>query len=136
MDRPDLHRQILDYWIQQFTEVIVDSPEFLKDDPADGLLAAITRVRREGLEKYELAMRAWADQDSLADKVVRQVYARRTEFVHGFFRRMGFRGLEAEIRTRLTLCYLSWEPNMYPDESAVRQVKLLKLQHELLTRKS
>jgi AcrR family transcriptional regulator len=134
-DRNDLRRSILDYWTKQYNDVIVENREFLEAEPAEGLLAAITRVREEELDKYELAIRAWADHDSHADRVVRAAYEKRTAFVRGFFTRLGFRGLEAEIRTRLTLCYLSWEPHMYPDESEARRVKLLNLQHELLTRK-
>ncbi|MDC0936945.1 TetR/AcrR family transcriptional regulator [Pirellulales bacterium] len=133
-DRPDLHRSILRYWTEQYNDVVVENREFLDTEPAKGLLAAITRVREEGLDKYELAMRAWADHDSEADEVVRAAYEKRSAFVRGFFTRLGFRGLDAEVRTRLTLCYLSWEPNMYPDESEARRLNLLKFQHNLLTR--
>ena len=79
-------------------------------------------------------MRAWADQDSDANATVNAIYEKRTTFIHGYFKRLGFRGLDAEIRTRLTLCYLSWEPNMYPDDSAAQQLKLLELHCELLTK--
>ena len=133
-DRDDLRRSMLDYWSDQYNDVIIENRAFLRAEPAEGLLAAITRMREEELDKYELAMRAWADHDSEADKTVRAVYEKRTAFVRGFFTRLGFRGLDAEIRTRVMLCYLSWEPNMYPDESEARRLKLLKLQHELLTR--
>jgi len=134
-DREDLRRSILDYWTKQYNDVVVENREFLEAEPAEGLLAAIASVREQGLDKYELAIRAWADHDSDADMAVRAVYEKRTAFVRGFFTRLGFRGLRADIRTRLTLCYLSWEPNMYPDESEARRLNLLKLQHELLTKK-
>jgi hypothetical protein len=49
--------------------------------------------------------------------------------------RPGFRGLEAEIRTRLSLCYMSWEPDMDPDEPHAHRLRLLKLQHEVLPKK-
>ena len=64
---------------------------------------------------------------------VRAIYEKRTKFVRSFFTKLGFRGLDAEIRTRSILCYLSWEPNMYSDETQARQLRLLKLHHELLT---
>ena len=131
----DLRRSILDFWTRQYNDVIIENREFLESEPAEGLLAAIMRVRENGLDKHELAMRAWADHDSIADKVVRVVHDRRKRFVGSFFSRLGFRGLDAEIRTRLTLCYMSWEPNMYQEEPEARQINLLKLQHDLLTRK-
>ena len=131
----DLRRSILDFWTRQYNDVIIENREFLESEPAEGLLAALMRVREDGLDQYELAMRAWADHDENADKVVRAVHDRRKRFVGSFFSRLGFRGLDAEIRTRLTLCYMSWEPSMYQDESEPRRLNLLKLQHELLTRK-
>jgi len=134
-DRDDLWQNMLDYWSRMYTGVIVDNREFRKFDPAQGLLVAMTKVRAEGLDTYELAMRAWADHDPKIDAAVREVYAQRTAFVMGFFTRLGFRGIDAEVRTRLTLCYMSWELNMYPDESKTKRLKLLEAQHELLTRK-
>ena len=58
-----------------------------------------------------------------------------SEFARGFFERLGFRGLDEEIRTQLSLCTVSWKPNMIPDESEARRLRLLKLQHESLTKK-
>ena len=134
-DRDDLLQSILDYWDKQFTDVVVENQELIEAEPAEGLLAAMTRVRTEGLDAYELAMRAWADHDEEAQDAVRAVYEKRNKFVRRFFSRLGFKGLDAEVRTRLALCYLSWEPNMYPDESESQRLKLVKLQHQLLTRK-
>jgi AcrR family transcriptional regulator len=132
-DRNDLFESMLEYWIHQYNDVVTKNPQFLEGDPAVGLLAAMAKVRHEGLDQYELAMRAWADHDSQAHEAVQNVYQHRMKFIRGFFTRIGFRGLDAEIRTRLTLCYLSWEPNMYGDESESRRLSLLKRLQELLT---
>ncbi|MEM8671875.1 MAG: TetR/AcrR family transcriptional regulator [Planctomycetota bacterium] len=134
-DRDDLHRSLLKFWVERFNDVVTENPAFQSADPAAGLLEAITKVREEELDKYELAIRAWAEHDSEAGKTVRDLYERRATFIRSFFSRIGFRGLDAEIRTRLTLCFLSWDPSMHPDESESRRLKLLKLQHELLTKK-
>jgi AcrR family transcriptional regulator len=135
-DRSDLFGSLLEYWSDRYTGVIVENREFLAGDPRAALLAAMTMVRRERLDQYELAIRAWADSDPAADRACRAVYARRNQFVKGLFERLGFRGLEADVRTRLMLCYMSWEPNMYPDEAEGRRLQLLKIHHELLTQKS
>lgn len=100
------------------------------------LVTLITKVRQEKLEEYELAIRAWANQAPRVAEAVRQVYQRRSDFVRGFFTRLGFQGTDEEIRTCLTRCYLSWERNMYEDDSAASRLELLELQHELLTKKS
>ena len=134
-DREGLFRDILDYWVQRYNDVVVDNPEFQNCPPAEGLLSAMTKVRSEGLDKYEVAIRAWASHDAKVDRVVREAYARRKEFMRGLFVKMGFSRTEADIRTRLTLCYLSWEPHMYPGESAAKHLQQLKRQHALLTRR-
>ena len=130
-----MFRSLLEYWSEQYNDVVTQNLQFLNGDPAAGLMAAMTKVREEGLDRYELAMRAWADRDPLVSEAVRKVYGQRTKFIRGFFKRLGFTGLDAEARTRLTLCYLSWEPSMFVDESETRQLTLLKRQHELLIRK-
>lgn len=131
-DRNELFESLLKFWTRQYNDVVTKNSQFLKGEPASGLLAAMTKVRHEGLDKYELAMRAWADHDSQAQSVVQAVYQQRKLFVKGFFTRMDFRGMDAEVRTRLTLCYLSWEPSMYEDESDSRRLSLLKRLQELL----
>ena len=134
-NRQDLLQAMLDYWAEAYTGTIVDNPDFEDGDPDSILLAAMKTVREQRLDEYELAFRGWADHDPAADRVVREVYARRNEFVSGLFKRLGFRGEDSEVRTRLMLCYMSWEPNMYADESDRRRLRLLKMQHKLLTRR-
>ena len=132
-DRDDLFTSLLAFWTRKYNDVVIKNPRFTDGDPSDGLLAAMIMVREQGLDRFELAMRAWADHDVQADTAVREVYERRKKFIHRFFKRLGFRGLDAEARTRLVLCCLSWEPNMYQEESETRRLSLLKRQHELLT---
>ena len=79
--------------------------------------------------------RAWAHQATTIANAVQEVYQRRSDIVRGFFQRPGFQGPDAEIRTRLTLCYPSWERSIYEDDSEANQLKMLTLQHELLTKK-
>ncbi len=133
-DVEELRVSILQHWDRQYTDVIVENREFLQNpDAAAGLWAAIARVREDGLDKYELAMRGWADHDAIADKHVAAVYDKRAKFIRGFFTRLGFRGHEAEVRARSTLCYLCWEPRMFRGDSETKQMKLLNLQHQILT---
>lgn len=132
-DRSELQRSILDFWSEKYTDVVIKNRELLEANPSEGLLALLIQVQDQGLDRYELAMRAWAEHDSVALAAVRAVYENRIKFVRSFFTRLGFRGLDADVRTRLALCYLSWEPNMYPNEPVSRRRKILKLQHKLLT---
>ena len=134
-DLADLHQCLLDYWLWNYNESLHATRKYLEGDPSDGLLAAMMKVREAGLDKYELALRAWAEQEPRVKKVVMKAYRSRIEFVSSFFRRLGFKGKDVEIRTRLLLCYMSWEPNLVPREPKKRRIDMLKLQHELLTRK-
>ena len=132
-DREDLLKAVLEYWSDAYNDIVLDNPEFQQGDAGRALLSAMKRVREEGLDRYELAMRAWAAHDAAANRVVEKVYAKRTQFIRNCFERIGFRGMEAEIRTRLMLCYMSSEPSMYAKESRSKRLRLLELQHALLT---
>jgi AcrR family transcriptional regulator len=132
-DREDLLKAVLEFWSDAYNDIVLDNPEFQQGDAGRALLSAMKRVRREGLDRYELALRAWAADDATANRVVKKVYAKRMRFIRSCFERIGFRGMEAEIRTRLMLCYMSWEPSMFAKESKSKRLRLLELQHELLT---
>ncbi len=134
-DLDDLRRNILEHWAEQYSDVISEDHDYREADPAAGLIAAMTRVRKDGLDAFEVAVRSWADHDPVANEAVRAVYERRTKFVRSFFHRLGFRGLDAEMRTRAALCYMSWEPSMYMDDSPARRLNLLKLHLQMLTKK-
>ena len=134
-DRDDLLGNIVDFWDGRYTDVVIENPELTAVDPDAGLLKLMTQVRREDLACYELAMRGWADQDKKVRRAVTAVYDKRTKFVRSFFTRLGFRGLDAEVRTRLAMCYLCWEQHMYSEDTETKQLQLIKLQHEILTRK-
>lgn len=134
-DREDLEQSILDFWDKQYTDVVVESRELREANPSKGLLELMTRIKKERLDEYELAIRSWADHDAKALAAVQTVYEKRIKFVKSFFTRLGFRGLDAEVRTRLALCFLCWELNIYPDDPESRRLKIVKLQHKLLTKK-
>lgn len=134
-DHDDLLQSVLDYWSAEFTGRVTDNPEYQNADPSRALANVIEVVQENGLDRYELAMRAWAETDTRVAKVVKDVYARRAEFVKTFFRRRGFSELQSEARMRLFLCYLSWEPSLLFDEDKERRHELRRLYHEILMKK-
>jgi AcrR family transcriptional regulator len=135
-NHPDLCHSILEYWSDSFTKVVVENPEFLTGDPLKSLIAAMSMVRKQGLEQYEVAIRDWADHDAVADKHLRIVYRQRTKFLRSLFERMGFKGQDAEVRTRMMLSYKSWETSIYADETIAKRLRMLKLQIKVLTDKA
>jgi AcrR family transcriptional regulator len=129
-DRGELMQSILDYWGHEFTAVITENPEFLEGDPKQRLYQTMVMILDHDLTKYDLAIRDWAAHDAAAAKAVRLVNRMRLEFVRSIFSDLGFRGQQLEMRTRLFVCYQSWELAMFDDLSKEERRKLLRLRHK------
>jgi len=134
-DRRDLLQSMLDYWAHEFTAVITENSELLEGDPKQRLYRTMVMILDHDLTKYDLAIRDWAAHDPAADKAVRLVYRMRLEFVRSIFSDIGFRGQQLEMRTRLFVCYHSWELAMFADLSREERRKFLRLRHKLLVTK-
>jgi AcrR family transcriptional regulator len=134
-NRQDLLEHLLDYWVRQFTEVVTDDPDIAKLDPKKRLLTTMEMIRDKQLTKYDLAINSWARLDSHVHKVVKKVVKMRLDYLRVIFAELGFEGDELEMRTRLFVCYHSWEDTMFPDLSSRKHSKLLKLRHKYLIQK-
>ena len=134
-NRQDLLEHLLDYWVRQYTGVVTDNSDVAKLDPKKRLLTTMEMIRDKQLTKYDLAMNSWARLDSHAHKVVRKVVKTRLDYLRVIFAEIGFEGDELEMRTRLFVCYHSWEDTMFPDLSNQKHSKLLKLRHKYLIQK-
>ena len=132
-DLADLHQSILDYWSTEFTEVVTRHSRLEEGDAVEAILQLIHMVREQQLDRYELAMRAWAEHDPNAAEMVERIYRDRMQFVGGLFRQIGFTGTALDARTRLLLCYLSWDPNMMTDEDDASRELIADEIHRLLT---
>ena len=134
-NRQDLLEHLLDYWVRRYTGVVTDDPDVAKLDPKKRLLTTMEMIRDKQLTKYDLAMNSWARLDSHAHKVVSKVVKTRLNYLRVIFAEIGFEGDELEMRTRLFVCYHSWEDTMFPDLSNQKHSKLLKLRHKYLIQK-
>ncbi len=134
-DRPQLQREMLDYWAHEYTEVISENPEMAEGSAKDRLGRIMEMILAHGLNRYDLAIRAWADMDPLVAKRYRKVVQARFDFIGALFAELGFTGDELEMRTRLFVAYHSWESTMFPSASKKALHKLIPLRLELLTRK-
>ena len=133
--RQDLLEHLLDYWVREYTGVVTDNPDVVKLDPEKRLLTTMEMIRDKHLTKYDLAMTSWAKLDSHVYKVVRKVVKMRLDYLRGIFAELGFEGDELKMRTRLFVCYHSWEDTMFPDLSNQKHSKLLKLRYKYLIQK-
>ena len=134
-NRQDLLEHLLDYWVRRYTGVVTDDPDVAKLDPKKRLLTTMEMIRDKQLTKYDLAMTSWAKLDSHVHKVVKKVVKMRLDYLRVIFAELGFEGDELEMRTRLFVCYHSWEDTMFPDLSDQKHSKLLKLRHKYLIQK-
>ncbi len=102
-----------------------------KLDPKKRLLINMKMVRDKKLAKYDLAMNAWAKGDPLVDEVVKKVMKMRLAFNRAIFAELGLDGDELEMRTRLFVCYHSWEEIMFKDDNNDKSLRLQELRHKM-----
>ena len=134
-NRRDLLDHLLDYWVSKYTDVVTDNPDLLRLDPKKRLLNTMEMIRDKKLAKYDLAMTLWARLDPQVNRVVKKVVKMRLDYLRGIFAELGFEGDELEMRTRLFVCYHSWEDTIFPDLSNQKHSKLLKLRYKYLIQK-
>ena len=128
-NRQDLLDHLLDFWVREYTGVVSNDPDIMQLDPKKRLLTVMEMIRDNQLTKYDLAMTSWAMLDSQVHKVVKRVVKMRLDYIRSIFAELGFEGDELEMRTRLFVCYHSWEDTMFPDLSSQKHSKLQKLRY-------
>lgn len=133
-DRRDLHRELLNYWLHEYTEVISLNPQLLLGEPKARLEKIMKMIQEHDLARYDLAIRAWAKHDEMAQDVVQRVTKVRLDFIRQIFSEMGFEGDELEMRTRLFVCYHTGESAIFEDMSPRRRTRLRNLRFEFMTK--
>ncbi len=66
---------------------------------------------------------------------VSEVYEMRLAWIRRNLEEVGFRGDDLEMRTRLFVCYHTWERTMFPRQSDAQSKKLIKQRMALLLRR-
>lgn len=133
-DRADLLRQMLNFWVDEYTSVVTAN-RALKDQPPQKRLENLMRVIRDyELNRLEAAMVVWAGADPDVQKVLDDVYQKRLAFVRSLFSEMGFTASDLEMRTYLLLGYMTSEHALCRHMSDAKWNKLLKLRMALLTK--
>ena len=115
-DRADLHQHMLDYWSRQFTSDILSRPNLTRGTPVERLNVIVRLIEEHDLDRYEIAVRAWAQHDKQAAVVYRRTISARLDFVRRTFAELGFKGSELEIRARAFVCFFTWERSTFADE--------------------
>jgi AcrR family transcriptional regulator len=134
-DRDDLLHQMLGYWAHEYTEVATRNPELLHATPEERLRLTMHMILELDLGGLDVSLRAWAKRDPEVARVVRRVYAMRSEFIGGAFAELGFTGEDLEMRTRLFVVYHSWERTAFWKDSKKELRSLIDRRLGLLLRK-
>jgi AcrR family transcriptional regulator len=134
--REDFVQALVAFWSSAFTDK-VNAEVSGSDLPArERLLFLMRLIHRNKLDRYDIAFRSWAAQESSVAKYVRKVDATRFQFVRSIFTEMGFKGTDLDDRVRLWLVYQCAQRTVYfpggfkdNDDSITRR-------HAFLTRPS
>ncbi|TNF82410.1 MAG: TetR/AcrR family transcriptional regulator [Acidobacteria bacterium] len=100
-NRADFVRSLARYWERWSTDRAVEELGDLEGEPKRLLLELHELVTREDLARYDLVMRSWATHEPEVAHIVESVDRTRLDFVGRLFRRLGYRGDDLDIRTRL-----------------------------------
>ncbi len=134
-DRADFVRQFVAYWAETFTQSVVNEIDKLADVTAKARLLALMRLlHHEKMARYDVAVRAWAAQESSVAQEVRKVDKLRFAYIRQIFHEMGFRGADLDLRTRLFVGYHSSEPGIQLPPSGLGEDEEIKLRHAFFTR--
>ena len=131
-DRHDFQRSVIEYWDEHFTQVVVERLDE-QSTAADRLWAIMQSVFQEDLARYDVAIRAWAAQDTRIAKLVQLTDRKRLRVVRDLFAEIGFEGAELEMRTRCFVTYVSLETGISVKQSKKRRLECLRQLHALLT---
>jgi AcrR family transcriptional regulator len=132
-NRDHLLKDVLDYWTHELTEVLTTNPEMLALEPKHRLTRTAEMILEYDLTRYEIPIRQWALQDTLAARAVRKVNRIRLDYIGGAFSELGFTGDDLEMRTRLFVCYHTWEAPMFREISRKQRRELIAKRIDLLT---
>lgn len=130
-NRQDLLQHLLDYWASEYTGVVTDNLDLKELNAEKRLLTTMKMVRERNLAKYDLAINAWAKTDPKVNDVVEKVVKMRLDYTRAIFSELGFKGNELEMRTRLFVCYHSWEGTIFPDLSDKKASQLQNLRWKM-----
>jgi len=132
-DRRELLKSMLKYWDEEFTDVVTSDPDFQSGNPRKRLESVAMMIEDRNLARFDLAIRAWAHHDAEAATAVRKVDRKRIKFVRSLFAEMGFQGKELDARTRIFVVFHSLQQTITGKTSRVERLRLLKIEHKLLT---
>ena len=131
-NRPELYRDVLDYWEREMTDKAIERANGFKGSPRERIWLLMEQVMLTGMARYDLAVWHWAQADATAKEVFTRTMEKRFSYASWMFEQIGFDKTQAEVRSRMMVVYMMGESTLLPEGSGKRQ-DLLKLKYKLLT---
>jgi AcrR family transcriptional regulator len=131
-DRKELLNQVLIHWSERMIAAVMRRMGS-REEPTTQLRNLLIEITREERNRYETAMRNWANFDSDAKKAVRKVDECRLAYVMGLFLQMGCDREQADLRSRIMVCYQVGEAGFSIRESMEKRLQQAELRFLLLT---
>ncbi len=131
-DRTDLHKALLDYWLQLDGTPFLQERRFAEVSPIEKLAIVADVVDQTDLSRYDSAIRQWARQDPKVRRVWRKEMNKRLEHIRGLFREIGFEGEQLEMRVRTFVAYQVGERELFSELSAKDRSRLRSIRLNLL----
>jgi AcrR family transcriptional regulator len=120
-NRDNFFLQLIEYWDEHFTQTVIAEISGLNVPPEERLLELMRLVLSKRLDRLEMPVRAWAQQNPALAPLVRRVDRHRISFVRSLFLEMGFDEDEAEMRTRIFLTYMITQRFLLPSTAGSKQ---------------
>lgn len=128
-DLQDLKHSMLDWWDREMTDSVIEFANAAHGGAQARLIAVGQEVLTADLNRYDLAVRSWAQGDKKARKVVRRVIRKRLDYVTSIFREAGFSPAEARARGELLAVYVMMgEEADFSDKSQEQRLRVLRRQ--------
>ena len=132
-DRDDLLRGMLDWWDREMTDSVIQVVNVSRGSPRTRLMAVAVDVVRFDRNRYEAAIRTWAEGDKRVAKTLKRVVNKRLDYVTSLFRESGFSPADARARGDLLAVYIMSEASILAHETLETRLRLLRRQIRLLT---
>ena len=132
-DRDDLLRSMLDWWDREMTDSAIQVSNEDRGSPRTRLMAVAEDVVRFRRNRYDTAIRTWAEGDKRAAKTLGRVVRKRLDYVTSLFRKAGFSPAEARARGDLLAVYIMSEDSILANETLETRLRLMRRQIRLLT---
>ena len=129
----DLHASMLDWWDREMTDSVIEFANATHGGAQKRLIAVGQDVLIADRNRYDLAIRSWAQGDKKAANALRRVIRKRLAYIAGLFEEAGFTRPEARARGGLLAVYLMSEEAVLIDDSLENRLRLLRRQVRSLT---